>query len=96
MSSGRFYFYRDGQELTDHPLNGSAFDGTGQYVDQSIQPQHRRTPADKARHSITAFAGKGKTREITAEDFGGVAVLVKLWWPKPDMRDSFYLIPKAE
>lgn len=30
---GRFYFYRNGEELRNHPLNGSVFEGTG--------PDHR-------------------------------------------------------
>jgi hypothetical protein len=86
MSIGRFYFLRDGKELTGHPLNGVPFEGTGPWV---IRDGKRV----KERQTITYFKGRREWAEITAADFDNKPVTVKLWFPEKDACDTFTLVP---
>lgn len=93
-STSRYYFHAelDGQmeQLSNHSLNGSIFEGSGAYVIRNGQMMRN------ARHEVTITVGTGrfeKSRKITAEDFGGNAVLVKLWRPENMGTEWFWLIP---
>ena len=92
MTSGRFYFFRDGRELRDHPCNGSPVAGTGRAVDPAAYSSPRATAWDRRRTAITVWRGRREVR-LTVEDFGGQPVLVREWWPDPSARSEFYLVP---
>jgi uncharacterized protein DUF6011 len=87
-SCGRMYFVdlATRAELSEHPLNGAAWEGCGRSVDW---PDRRL----KARHEVWVFQGRKRVK-VTADDFGGKAVGVKLWFPNADAREKFFLVPR--
>ena len=108
----KVYFYRDGKELTDHPLNGRTWSGSG----RCENPEHFTEDADGKR--VYDESAHGKTCErfwvgyfvnrkydegfIKAKDFGGKPVDVKVWYgPKiyyepEDNVDWFKLVPEEK
>jgi hypothetical protein len=98
MSIFRAYFFDldTRQELTDHPLNGKQWLGTdanvkdanGKYVDGTT------TAVEIARHA--SLRSVKDIRRVTAADFPGQRIAVKVWHgpgQKPDWRK---LLPKEQ
>lgn len=95
ITCGRFYFRRNGVELKDHPLNGSVIAGCGAAVDPVAFDKPQATSWDRRRTEIYVLRG-GKERTVTVEDFGGEPVEVYEWWPNPEVRCRFMLVPAGD
>lgn len=68
----RVYFFRNGQELTDHPANGLGWMGCG--------ANHSKwTSGLGATDALEVLGRDGKVYAIFPEDLGG-ACMVKMWY----------------
>ena len=94
--AARFYFYdaKTGRELTGHRLNGIPANGTGALA--ADRRGRRSVRGMKLRHTVYAADRRGSWA-ITADDFGGKAVIAKFWVPpgpaREFLQETFWLTP---
>lgn len=97
LTAGRFYFKRSVHgvltEMKDHALNGSVVAGAGPAVDPVAFNKPRGTSWDRRRTEIQIFAN-GKEQTITTAFFDNESVEVYEWWPNPEARSTYMLVPK--
>lgn len=80
----RVYFYRDGRELTNHPLNGKMHVGFGVFAGVI-----RKLPC------FTSVIVRGtRDEELTEADFDGRPVMVKVW--QPGRRVTWFAVASPE
>lgn len=93
VTAGRFYFKREGVELKDHALNGSVVAGAGPAVDPVAYNKPKSSSWDRRRNEIQIFLN-GKEQKITTAYFDDQPVEVYEWWPNPEARSTYMLVPK--
>jgi len=80
--SARVYFYRNGQELTEHPANGMALRGRGaslaRWANKHNHAFGERREALSATDAIEVAKGR-TTYALRPNAFDG-PVMAKLWW----------------
>lgn len=93
MSRFRTYF-RDaetGAELADHWANGREWSWSGRC--ECGKERHREPGHRLVRYELQVIVGR-EFRKVTAEDFGGRAVRVRVWHPAQS--EVFLLVPAAK
>ncbi len=75
MANGRFYVKRNGAELTDHPLNGATYGGTGAFIGRV-----NGYPVRDVLFVVRYAADGPENVIVTAGDVQDAPVMVKQWW----------------
>ena len=93
----KVYFYQNGIELKDHPLNGATLMGAGPFI---APPQNGKTVRSNIQitRSRNLRGGNYKTENVTIADFGGKPVEVKEWYPGIDGKgySEWYILSSTD
>lgn len=85
--AGRFYVYRDGKELTGHPLNGAVWGGSGPYIG--------RVNGYPVRDLIYVCPKRGAVGvPVRAADAVDAPVMIKRWFPDGDTEWYVFATPE--
>ena len=91
----RFYFFDadTGAELWKHPYHNAIVSGIGERKGDTVTELWIRPLAPR---NTAPYTWERQPQRLTAADFHGKTVKVKVWSPYPEKRETIYLAPEPE